>query len=57
MMYWVVFSLTFLSLLAREGKRAARNGSDKPVSRLLARFYRWGHRNCVPPEENAQEDK
>lgn len=56
-MYWVVFTLTFLSLLAREGKRAARNGSDKPVSRLLARFYRWGHRNYVPPEENAPEGK
>lgn len=57
MMYWVVFSLTFLSLLAREGKRAARNGSDKLVSRLLARFYRWGHRNYVPPEESASEGK
>lgn len=41
-MYWLVFFAVFLSLCAREGKRAT---SDKPVSRLLRRFYEFGSRN------------
>lgn len=41
-MYWLVFFAVFSSLCAREGKRAT---SDKPVSRLLRRFYEFGSRN------------
>lgn len=41
-MYWLVFFVVFLSLCAREGKRAT---SDKPVSRLLRRLYEFGSRN------------
>lgn len=48
-LYWLAFALTFLSLCAREGKRTT---SDKPISRLLRRFYEWGHRN-TKDDENA----
>lgn len=44
MLYWLAFFLTLLSLCAREGKRTSPD-SDKPVSRLLRRFYEFGSRN------------
>lgn len=47
--YWIVFILTLLSLCAREGRRTT---SNKPVSRLLRRFYEWGHRNYKAEEKS-----
>lgn len=43
--YWLVFVLAFISLCAREGKRAERTKSDKPASRFFRRFYEFGSRN------------
>lgn len=52
MTYWLVFALVFISLCAREGKRVASSGSDKPVSRLLRRLYEFGSRNRETPEKD-----
>lgn len=41
-MYWFVFALVFLSLCAREGKRAAKDGKDN----LFFRLYEFGSRNA-----------
>lgn len=46
--YWLVFILVFLSLCAREGKRARGNDG---LSRALRRLYEFGSRNAKKDEE------
>lgn len=41
-MYWATFVMLFISLCAREGKKA--DGLN-PLSRILRRLYEFGSRN------------
>lgn len=52
-MYWLVFVLVFLSLCAREGKRAAKDGKDN----LFSRLYEFGRRNAKREETDADAEE